>query len=185
LALNDFSTDRIAQVNASRDRWHDRARSRFIKSKPEELATYIGSLGRGLIVFDGRPLAGKSHLARTLGCTFVDADDFLDRKTGKFLAALRIDELRRAIEAGAPLVLLSSVCARQVIERLGLPVAAIVWIEQASLVRLDQMRRDFYDHDENADSIEEDPFYEEVETYIASYDARRRPDVVVYFNAWS
>jgi adenylate kinase family enzyme len=163
--------------------------SRFIKNKPEELAAYIESLGRGLIVFDGRPLAGKSHLARTLaqrlGCTFVDADSFLDRKTGKFLAALRIDELRRAIEAGAPLVLLSSVCARQVIERLGLPVAAIVWIEHASLVRLDQMRRDFYDHDENADSIEEDPFYEEVEAYIASYDARRRPDVVVYFNAWS
>jgi len=36
------------------------ATRRFIKGQPEELATHIKSLGRGLVVFDGRPGSGKT-----------------------------------------------------------------------------------------------------------------------------
>ena len=48
------------------------ATRRFIKANPEELAIYIKSLARGLVVFDGRPGSGKTYLAekmaRRVGC---------------------------------------------------------------------------------------------------------------------
>src|SRR5258707_10965733 len=85
-----------------------------IENDPAKLAAYITSVGNGLIVFDGRPLAGKSYLARTLakqlGCTFVDGDDFLVRDQGMFVDALRFDDLCRTIDtAAAPPVLLATV----------------------------------------------------------------------------
>jgi hypothetical protein len=159
----------------------------FIENDPAKLATYITSLGNGLIVFDGRPLAGKSYLARTtakqLGCTFVDGDDFLVRDQGVFVDALRFDDLRRTIDtAAAPPVLLATVCARYVVDPIGQPVAAIIWVEHASAVRLDQTQRDYFDYDENRDASREHPLYKEVEAYVAAVDARRTPDVI-YLNA--
>ena len=159
----------------------------FIENDPAVLADYVASLGTRLIVFDGRPGAGKSYLARAtakrLGCTFVDGDHFLDGNKGMFVGALRIDALRRTIETAAtPPVLLATVCARQVVDRIRLPTAGIIWVEQASAVRLDLIRRDYCDYDENADAARRHPLYKEVEAYIAAHDARRRPDVV-YLNA--
>jgi hypothetical protein len=97
----------------------------FIKDDPDKLADYIAGVGRGLIAFDGRPTAGKTPLAldmaRRVGCTAVDVDKFhpafgkdaiVEARKLPFADALRIDELRRAIEAGGPLVLLSGICAR-------------------------------------------------------------------------
>ena len=43
---------------------------RFIKNDPEELAAYVMSLERGLVVFDGRPTAGKTYLATAIGKRF-------------------------------------------------------------------------------------------------------------------
>jgi predicted ATPase len=64
---------------------------RFIEDDPDELAKYITSLGRGLVVFDGRPGAGKTHLARDVAkrvqCNSVDADAFLIRDQKEFLGA--------------------------------------------------------------------------------------------------
>ena len=158
----------------------------FIENDPTLLSAYIASASSGLIVFDGRPTAGKTYVAREMANrlhgTAVDADDFLDRDRGMFLGALRIDELRRAIETATPPVLLSSVCGRQVAERLGLPVRAFIWVEQASPVRLDQIRRDYFDYDDNADAECSHPLHRDVEAYIAACDARRTPDIV-YFNA--
>jgi hypothetical protein len=146
----------------------------------------IAALGGGLIVLDGRPNAGKSQIgreiAKELGGVLVDADDYLDRNRGMFLGALRFDDLRRALADTAPPVLFSSVCARQVIEKLGLSAALVIWVEQASKQRLEQARRDFA-LDENADRADQSPLYKEVEAYIAACDARMRPDVVVYLNA--
>ena len=128
----------------------------FILNDPTLLAACIATtaLGGGLIVFDGRPNAGKTYIAREmakeLGATSVDVDDYLERDLGMFLGALRIDELRRALEGAAPPVLFSSVCARQVIEKLGLSAAGVIWVEQASQQRLEQARRDF-ELDDNAD----------------------------------
>ena len=55
----------------------------FIRNKPEELAAHIQSLGRGLVVFDGRPGSGKTHLAnamaRRIGGKSADADRARER----------------------------------------------------------------------------------------------------------
>lgn len=92
----------------------------FIKNR-EELAAYITSLSRGLVAFDGRPGSGKTHLAedmaRRIGCKSADADrNFLDSDKGKFVGSLRLDEMRSSLTASlasAPLVMFSTVCARQ------------------------------------------------------------------------
>jgi hypothetical protein len=126
-------------------------------------------------------------MARRLGCSVVDVDKFLpapeDNPKRAFVDALRIADLRRAIEDGGPLVLMSGVCARQVVERLGLTAAAFVWIERASSVRLDQISRDFFDYDDLADTPSQHPLYKEVEAYIVARNARLRPDVI-YLNAY-
>jgi hypothetical protein len=173
------------------------AMPRFIKDDPDELADYIAGIGRGLVAFDGRCTAGKTPLARDMarrvGCTALDVDrfhpavtddDFVERRKLPFVEALRIDDLRRAIEAGGPLVLLSGICAWHVIERLQMPAAAVVWVELASLSRLDQMCRTFFDYDEGAGvPPSKHSIHVEVQVYIDAYDARRRPDVI-YLNAY-
>jgi hypothetical protein len=90
-----------------------------------------------------------------------------------FVDALRTDELRSAIEAAAAPILLATVCARRVVDRIGLPIAAMIWVEQASPARLDQIRRDYSDYDESADSGRRHPLYKEVEAYIATRDGRQ------------
>jgi hypothetical protein len=168
------------------------AKRRFIKNKPEELVDYIKSLGRGLVAFDGRPGSGKTHLAeemaRRIGCKSADADrNFLDSDKGKFVGALRLDEMRSSLTASlasAPLVMFSTVCARQAIELAKLSAAAFIWVEKSSLVLIDNMERDFDEYDDYKDDTSQHVLYAEVEAYIAAYDARRRLDQVVYVNAY-
>jgi hypothetical protein len=160
---------------------------RFIKNNPEDLAAYIKSLTSGLVVFDGRPGSGKTYLANAMAkripCAAVDADAFLVRKQGQFLGALKRDGLRSAIETAfrtAPVLVLSSVCGRQVVEATKLQAAAFVWIEKTSLPQLEIALRDFAD-DYDADAPV-DELRKEVEAYIKAYKAREQPQVV-YLNA--
>jgi hypothetical protein len=170
---------------------------RFIKDDPDELAAFIEGIGRGLIAFDGRPAAGKTPLAREmakrLACSAVDVDvflplvddpDFAATKNSHFVDKLRIDNLRFTVKASGPLVLMSGVFARQVVERLQITAAAFVWVECASLSRLDQMIRYFFEYDEGALHFpSKHRLYPDVQTYIDTYDARR-PDVI-YMNAFA
>ena len=132
-------------------------------------------IGRGLIAFDGRPTASKTPLARDGQPRWLHrcrADSFLVKQRGVFVDELRIDDMHHAIEAGGQLVLLSGVCAQRVLERLGIPAAAVVWVESASLLRLDQICRDFFEYDEgDMDAPTDLPLYKEVEAYIDTYDA--------------
>jgi hypothetical protein len=76
---------------------------RFIKNDPAALAAHIESLKNGLILFDGRPTAGKTHLAKEitsrLGCGVLDGDAFIVRKQDQFIGALKADTLREEITA--------------------------------------------------------------------------------------
>jgi hypothetical protein len=163
----------------------------FIRNKPEELAAHIQSLGRGLVVFDGRPGSGKTHLAnamaRRIGGKSADADrDFLDHDRGMFVGALRLDEMRSSLAdslSKSPLVLFSTVCARQAIELAKISVAAFIWVEQMSLMLVNEAERHF-EYDDFKWPRGVDPLHDEVETYIAAYDARNRLDQVVYVNAY-
>jgi hypothetical protein len=163
--------------------------SRFIKNDPAALAAYIESLGHGLILFDGRPSAGKTTLAKAmtarLRCGALDGDAFLVRKQDQFIGALRHEALRERIEASlavTPLVLLSTVCARAVVTKVGLPAAAFVWIERTSETLIDIAERDFADDFDADQPLPDDKLRQEVEAYIKAHDARGGADLV-YLNA--
>lgn len=172
---------------------------RFIKDHTDELSSYLAGIGRGLVAFDGRSGVGKTPLAREMaqrvGGAAVDVDAFLPKATDAdfeatrgldFADMLHINDLRRAIEAGGPLVLMSGVCARQVLKRLQLPAAGIVWVQRASLLRLDQMCRDFLDYDEDAiaPGAGKRSIHVDVQAYVDAHDARRNADVV-FMNAYA
>jgi adenylate kinase family enzyme len=160
----------------------------FIKNSPEELAAYIKALEQGLIVFDGRPGAGKSHMARLMQncvpCEHVATDDFIIPQQNTFVGALKFDELRASVVAGftrSSLVVLAGVCGRYVVKKANLSAKAFVWIEPSSLACLDIDERDFAG-DHHADTTTRHSLYPEVEKYVADYNARQELDVV-YLNA--
>jgi hypothetical protein len=163
--------------------------TRFIKANPAALAAYIESLGQGLILFDGRPSAGKTTLAKAMAARLrrgvLDGDSFLIRKQDQSIGALKTDALREQIEASlaaAPLVLLSTVCAREVVMKVGLPAASFVWIERTSQTLIDIAERDFADDFDRDEPLADDKLRQEVEAYIKAHDARARADRV-YLNA--
>jgi hypothetical protein len=97
-----------------------------IRDDPAALAHWVSAQESGLIVFDGFHGAGKTTLARDvaarLPCRAVDADCFLEKKRGIFMGALRLPALTTELKVAMSLfrlVLFSSVCAREVIDRLG------------------------------------------------------------------
>ena len=92
---------------------------------------------RGLIAIDGVHGVGKSTLARALaqrlGCEAIAADDFLQRNRGLYVDAILIDDLRgrlNATLASVSAVILEGVCARAVVERLGLTATAFVYVKR-------------------------------------------------------
>jgi hypothetical protein len=94
-------------------------------------------------------------MARRIGCKSADADrDFLDHNRGMFIGALRFAEIRSLLTASlasSPLVMFSTVCARQAIEAAKLSAAAFIWVEKTSLVLIDIVERDFDDYDDYQD----------------------------------
>ncbi len=107
----------------------------IFRDEEKSLASWLAARPPGLVVFDGLPGAGKTTLARILasssGSPAIDADDFLNEKPGVFLQGLRIADLTTAIGsamARVPRVLLSTICARQVVQRIGIEVTAFVYV---------------------------------------------------------
>jgi hypothetical protein len=163
--------------------------SRFIRNDPAALAAYIESLGQGLVLFDGRPLAGKTTLAKEMAerrrCGVIDGDAFVVPKQEQFIGALKVEALPERIAASlaaAPLVLLSTVCAWEVAETVDVRPASWIWIERTSLTLLDVAVRDFADDFDADEPADDDPLCQEVEAYIKAHDARGRADKV-YVNA--
>ncbi|MCA0246290.1 MAG: ATP-binding protein [Proteobacteria bacterium] len=165
----------------------------FIENDQTSLAEYVRSIGRGLILFDGRPAAGKTYLAkcvaRRLGCPTLDGDTFLLGNGKPFMSQLEFDKLGVAIDnglAGSPLLLLSSAFARAVADRLKRQPAAVVWIEEVSAEMLDIARECYDDDDISANDaviggVERPRLLTEVEEYTVTYNARLSPDRV-YLN---
>lgn len=160
---------------------------RMILNDPTELADHIRSIG-GLIVFDGRGGEGKTTLMREmaarLSCQGVDGDDFLIPDQGVFLDALRIDDLRNHIQTAfqsSPIVLLATVCARDVVDRMGLSNAVYVYVQWASRERLEHTRDNFdADIDAPSDDLLDDEnlvLHRAVEEYHSARNPRGLADV--------
>jgi hypothetical protein len=124
-------------------------------------------------------------MATRIRCGVIDGDAFIVRKQDQFIGALKADALRERIEtslAATPLVLLSTVCAREVVMKVGVSAASFVWIERTSLTLIDIAERDFADDFDADQPLPEDTLRQEVEAYIKAHDARGGADLV-YFNA--
>jgi hypothetical protein len=93
--------------------------------------------------------------------------------------------MRVCIEARlvrTPLVVLSSVCAREVVEKAGLQARAFVWIEGLDAGD-HHAAREWYAEDRSANppTIGDErrgTFLDELETYVDTYKPRQRSDVV-------
>ncbi|KVE06278.1 hypothetical protein WI91_07990 [Burkholderia vietnamiensis] len=90
----------------------------------------------GLITFDGCMFAGKTTLmreiARRLGVPGIDLDDYVEREQGKFVEALRLDELKIAIaraQTKSDVVLLSGICMLEVLARIGFVANLAVYVQ--------------------------------------------------------
>ena len=127
-------------------------------------------------------------MAKRLGCKCADADRcFLDHQRGMFVGALRFEEMQSSLNASlaiSPLVMFSTVCARQAVEMAKLSATAVIWVVHASLVRLDSAEGQFDDYDDDAAPPGIHKVHDEVEAYISAYNARRRLDQIVYLNAY-
>jgi hypothetical protein len=141
---------------------------------PKMLADYLAAIPSGLVVLDGFPAAGKSTLTRGMAndlCReYVDVDCFLTQKLGIFVGAVKYDDLTKRIDEAflkSAVVLLASLCAKDVVERTGFTNVTFVYVYH------DKTGGDFKDPDEaTGAAIPEDfPLYHEV----IEYHRRRRP----------
>lgn len=115
------------------------------------LAPHINRGDLGLVAIDGWAGAGKSHLAtvlaRRLGGTHINLDDFLDEKKDGFVAHLRYGEVATAVGGGRDrgFVVLDGVCVLEVLSRLNRQpgvhiyvkcmLRGIQWLPEATLAR--------------------------------------------------
>jgi hypothetical protein len=166
----------------------------FIENGPDQLADYVASIGRGLIIFDGRLGSGKTYLARLvaqqLGYQRLDGDDFLLGNSQPFMTQLDFGKLAAAIDAGllaSPVLLLSTAFAHAVAEEIKRVPAAVVWVEDVSVATLDAARANYADdifaNEGTIGGVQRPSLYSQVEDYITSYRARFIADRV-YLNAW-
>ena len=74
-----------------------------LRDDPEGLAKVIRDIGANTVGIDGCDGVGKSTLAlrliELLGGSIVDVDDHLERERGRYVAALRIDDFKNALNA--------------------------------------------------------------------------------------
>jgi hypothetical protein len=162
-------------------------------SKLTDLAAYIRSCQHRVIVFDGRCGAGKTSTMHAMRAAVplpgLDGDAFLQRGFGPwrwpFIEALQLSDLKADIEQALRLAgaeLLSTVCARQVVDLADLPEATFIYVEHASPTLLEIHKRDFDDDFAAPDPDRRRyPLHWEIEEYHrSSYRPRARADAVFF-----
>lgn len=118
------------------------------------------------IAIDGIHGAGKSMLARALhqalGGTLLSLDDFIHQNQGSFLPHLKVDELRAALTAARPLVVLEGICMLAALDRLRFTPDLLIYVK-----RID--RHGVWDEESTGDPTES------AETIIRREAASARP----------
>lgn len=141
-------------------------------------------------MLDGRPGHGKTFLMKRLrtqlACAGLDADDYVAKKTDKFVGAIRTDELRGDIErelAPADRVIISSVCAGLLIEKLSLSPAILIYVKKTSDVRYESIvSQPEIDHDAPHEGEYIKPgLHTEVENYHRTFNPRGKADALYYW----
>lgn len=149
-----------------------------IENHFDRLAVMIHSIGAGVVMIDRCTLAGKTRLARMLAkrlqAAAIDADCHINRGQDAFIAALRADELKTAVEAAqarSKVVLVSGVCARDIAEKLGLAPALFVYVLRKTAAGVDG-DMDILDAE---DGVQHDFSCSPLDAELAEYHKRRQP----------
>jgi hypothetical protein len=147
-----------------------------IENHFDRLAVMIHSVGAGIVMIDGCARVGKTRLARMLAkrldAAAIDADCHINRGQDAFIAALRADELKTAVEAAqarSKVVLVSGVCARDIAEKLGLAPALFVYVLRKTAAGVDG-DMDILDAD-----VQHDFSCSPLDAELAEYHKRRQP----------
>src|SRR5437868_8047273 len=113
----------------------------IIRDAPDRLADRVMTIGSGLVVLDGCPGAGKTWLADQIaargGNTVIHADDYLNRNQGRFVAALRLEQLKAALTSALKrngIAVLDGAVARDILDRVDLAPALFVAVQRNSAV---------------------------------------------------
>ena len=163
---------------------------RWIDNDQDALAGYVESLGAGWSSSMAATATARSYMVRQMqrrlaSCKAIDADCcFLVPDQQQFVGALLLEPMRLCIEAHlarTPLVILSTVCARAVVEKAGPQARAFVWVEGLDADDHHEATA-WYAEDRGANPILEGgrpcgPFLDELETCRdrqAARTARRR-----------
>jgi hypothetical protein len=107
---------------------------------PEELQARLNAVipkdGRICIGVDGMDGVGKSTLAhamaKRLGGSVVSLDNHLDKKQNRYTHHIRCNELKAALSASAPPILIEGVCLLAVAHRCDFNVDVLVYVRRLS-----------------------------------------------------
>lgn len=108
----------------------------MVTSEARHLICALSSVGSQLIAIDGWHRSGKTWLGRSAASVmkrnWLDLDRLLERKQDAFVDCLDLSGLREATQNGGPLIL-SGVCMREVLARVGNPEAIHVYVKRMHL----------------------------------------------------
>ena len=102
----------------------------------DELRHRIADIARPLVAVDGIHGAGKTtlaqSLARALGLSAFDADDFLDRNRGAYLAHVRVPQLAQALAEASCGAVLAGVRILDLLDLLGRSPDVLVYVRRVA-----------------------------------------------------
>jgi adenylate kinase family enzyme len=145
------------------------------------LATRVKAIGAGLVALDGCHGAGKTCLANWIGTTqnikVIHTDDFLQPRTGAFVQALRMEEIRTAISEAhceTNVVILDGLCARDVLEQLGITASMFIYVQRTSEMGVPGDFR-ILDYECECEIWEPRVLEDELDRELADYHRRQKP----------
>ena len=110
-----------------------------VRDDPKKLAKLVRERTARIVAVDGLDGAGKTTLARRLAVelegTTLDVDEYLDKNQGYYVRALRLGDLKSAIDAAKPLnrpLLISGACLLDVLSRVSVEPDMVVYVEKRS-----------------------------------------------------
>lgn len=160
-----------------------------IRDHVDELLQLVRPIRRGIVSIDGCAGCGKTSLMRELAsslrCGTIDLDHFIKRKRGRFMRALRLNELRTALErADTELVLLAGVCAIEALNEVGRSAELSVYVQRISKSGVPGDQPIIDAEEEGSDEPLQPDLPGALDRELKSYHARFRPrrsaDVVFY-----
>lgn len=135
--------------------------------RTEQVEQYMQNIPAGIIAIDGELGAGKTIFSQQLGGQYgirvIHIDDYLNPGKGRYVSALRINELERSIRNGGLPVVVEGICLLTVLSRMGMTPSLHFFLYRA----------------ENSNYKEGSRIVSEVRKYIKETDAPGKATEVI------